>query len=432
MTIRSFIPLLLLLAFVPLSTASEPSTPKTPGWQPDPALLKKLDDQQVGWLYRDERVRPYTLPDPLVCKDGTRVTSAAQWEAKRRPETLDLFREFVYGRPPADPAKVTFDVLARDPKALDGAATLKRARITAADAAGKSFSFELAVLTPNRSAHPVPAFLLINNRGLASADPSRAKKDDFWPAEAIIARGYATAVFRTSDVDPDKDGPEARKAGVRGAWPAGGGTPGQDAWGTVGAWAWGASRALDYLQTDPAIDGKKVAVIGHSRGGKTALWAAAQDTRFALAIANCSGRGGASLSRRRFGETVARINQSFPYWFCGNFKRFNNHEDQLPVDQHQLLALIAPRALCVADADADFWADQRGEFLSLAAAGPVYALYGFEGFRPDEMPPLETPLVRGPMGYHIRRGVHNLTRYNWERYLDFADHLWPGHGAASH
>jgi hypothetical protein len=423
MTLRSFIPLLLLLASVPVSRASEGV--KSQGWQPDPALLKKLDDQHVAWLHREELVRPYTLPDPLLCNDGSRVTSAAEWEAKRRPETLDLFREFVYGRPPADPAKVSFDVIDNDPKALDGAATLKRVRITAADGSGKSFAFEAAVLTPNGATHPVPAFLLINNRSVASADPTRAKKDDFWPAELIIARGYATAVFRTADVDPDRDGPDARAQGVRGVWPAGGGTEGHDAWGTIGAWAWGASRVLDYLRTEPAIDASKVAVIGHSRGGKTALWAAAQDTRFAMAIANCSGRGGASLSRRRFGETVARINQAFPYWFCGNFKQFNDHEDQLPVDQHQLLALIAPRALYVADADADFWADQRGEFLSLAAASPVYALYGFQGFKPDEMPPLETPLVRGPLAYHIRRGVHNLTRYNWERYLDFADHLWP-------
>jgi hypothetical protein len=319
---------------------------------------------------------------------------------------------------------MTFHVVATDAKALDGHATLKRVRITSADAAGKSFTFEAAVLTPNARAHPVPAFVLINNRTLASADPSRASKNDFWPAEEIIARGYATAVFRTNDVDPDKDGAQARAAGVRGVWPAGGGTVGQDAWGTIGAWAWGASRVLDYLQTDPAIDGARVAVIGHSRGGKTALWAAAQDQRFALACANCSGRGGASLSRRRFGETVAAINKSFPYWFCGNFKKYDNHEDQLPVDQHELLALIAPRGLCVADADADFWADQRGEFLSLCAAGAVYSLYGFESFKPDEMPPLDTPVIRGPLGYHIRRGVHNLTLYNWEQYLAFADHLW--------
>ena len=394
------------------------------GWRPDPALQKALDDKHASWIYREEQVPPYQLPDPLLCEDSSRITTEAQWEKIRRPQTLELFRKFIYGRSPLETPKMTFDVMLIDPKALDGRATLKRVRITSADARGKSFTFDSALLIPNVPSRPVPAFLLINNRTLAAADPSRATKDEFWPAEEIIARGYATAVFRTNDVDPDKDGPQARAAGVRGVWPAGGGVVGQDAWGTIGAWAWGASRVLDYLQTDPAIDGTRVAVIGHSRGGKTALWAAAQDTRFALACANCSGRGGASLSRRRFGETVAAINKAFPYWFCGNFKQYDNREDQLPVDQHQLLALIAPRALAIADADADFWADQKGEFLSVAAAGSVYAMYGFEGFKPDEMPALETPLIRGPLAYHIRRGVHNLTLYNWRQYMDFADHLW--------
>jgi len=181
---------------------------------------------------------------------------------------------------------------------------------------------------------------------------------------------------------------------------------------------------MDYLQTDADIDAKHVAVVGHSRGGKTALWAGAQDTRFTLVVSNDSGCGGAALSKRIFGETVALIDKSFPYWFCGNFHQFDNREDQLPFDQHELLALIAPRGLYVASADEDFWADQRGEFLSLAAASPVYALYGFPRIAPDEMPPLQSPLTRGPMAYHIRPGGHGLTLYDWQRFMDLADRWW--------
>src|SRR5262249_5088399 len=277
----------------------------------------------------------------------------------------------------------------------------------------------------NRTAGRMPAFVLINNRPVSSADPTRQQKEGFWPAEEIIGRGFATAVFQTNDVDPDRKDDASRAAGVRGQWPAGGGTEGTDAWATLGAWAWGASRVLDYLVTLPEIDPARVAVLGHSRGGKTALWAGAQDERFALVVSNDSGCGGAALSRRDFGETVEAINRGFPHWFCGNFKRFDGRGAELPVDQHQLLALIAPRAVYVASADGDFWADQRGEFLALAQASPVYALYGHEGFKPTDMPPLDSPRVRGRMGYHIRQGNHNLTPYDWQQFMTFAARLGP-------
>jgi len=395
------------------------------GWQPDPKLLAAFAKQRPQILSDESKVPAYTLPDPLVGANGVKVTTAAEWEKVRRPETLALFAKHVYGRSPGQPAKVEFQVLEENKQAVEGKAILRRVKITVADQGGKSFAFETAVLIPAQARGPVPAFLLINNRDVKSADPTRAQKDGFWPVEEILARGYATAVFRTQDVDPDAKEEAKRAQGVRGVWPAGGGKVGEDAWATIGAWAWGASRVLDYLETLPEIDAKKVAVIGHSRGGKTALWAGAQDQRFAFVISNDSGCGGAALSRRKFGETVAIINQSFPYWFCDNFKKYNGREEDLPVDQHQLLALIAPRALAVGSADADFWADQRGEFLALAQAAPVYALYNLAGVKPDEMPALDTPLVRGPVNYHIRRGVHNLTPDDWKCYLDMADGIWP-------
>lgn len=393
------------------------------GWQADPKLLEELAARKVAWIFRENEVPPYTVPDPLVRAGGARVRTAAEWEETGRPETLELFRKWVYGRSPGRPEKVEFQVLATDPQALEGKATRKQVKITSRSGE-RFFSFEASLLTPNGVSGKAPAFLLINNRPVGSADPTRMQKDGFWPAEEIISRGYATAVFRTQDVDPDQKDEAARARGVRGVWPAGGGKPGEDAWATIAAWAWGASRVLDYLATEPAIDAARVAVVGHSRGGKTALWAAAEDPRFAVAVSNDSGCGGAALSRRIFGETVEIINRGFPYWFCENFKQFNNREAALPVEQNQLLALIAPRGLYVASADADFWADQRGEFLSLAHASPVYSLYGHPALRPEEMPALEVPLVRGPRGYHIRRGIHNLTPYDWGRYMDFTDRLW--------
>ncbi|MEO7193136.1 MAG: acetylxylan esterase [Vicinamibacterales bacterium] len=389
-------------------------------WQSNPAVVQKSTQAQPGFNFDEAKVAAYSLPD-LLAGPGGRAQDQQTWR-RRRTEILQLFREHVYGRSPGRPEQLRFQVVEEQPRAMDGAATLERIAVLSTER-GRQHRFEFTLFLPNGRRTPAPVFLLLNNRPATDADPSRRQRSEFWPAEEIIARGYGIAALQNDDLAPDnkdrfKDGVirlfEGETTGLR---------P-RNAWGALAAWGWGARRALDYFETDSRVDATRVAVVGHSRGGKAALWAGAEDERFALVISNESGEGGAAVTRRDFGETLKRITGSFPHWFAENYTAFAGREQELPVDQHMLLALIAPRSLYVTSADEDLWSDPRGEFLSLAHSSPAFALFGDAPIATDAMPPLEQPLIAGRRGYHVRTGVHNLTPYDWQRFADFADRRW--------
>ena len=396
--------------------------------------------------YDESKVPKYTLPDPLITENGKIVTSPQMWRDIRYPELVRLFEENVYGETPSKKINTSFKVISVDKNALNGLATRKQVEIKFGE--GKNDpALNLLIYIPNNSQKPVPAFLGFNFYGNQTvykdtgiiitkawvhnnkkfgitenkATPaSRGVRESRWPVPMILENGYALVTAYYGDIDPDFD--DGFQNGIHPLFYREGQTkPAPGEWGSIGAWAWGYSRALDYLTEDPDIDGKKVAVMGHSRLGKTSLWAGAQDPRFAVVISNESGCGGAALSRRRFGETVKRINTSFPHWFCGNFKKYNDNEDALPVDQHELIALIAPRPVYVTAAEEDLWADPKGMFLACKHASPVFELFDEKGFPENEELITNKPVTDGTIWFHQRSGRHDVTEYDWKQFIKFAD-----------
>ncbi len=409
--------------------------------------------------YDEVKVGDYTLPDPLTCHDGSRVTNAETWLAQRRPEIIEAYRAEIFGRSPDAGTNVTFNVWEISTNALGGAAVRKQVEINFSGTADGPFAHLLLYTPAGKSSSPAFLCLQFNGNYTVTDDPAiaifpgwngktglpampknpvRGQSARNWKLAETLARGYGLAIIDYREIEPDLADGAGFKYGVHKLFPTP--KPGNgitrflvrlglhqafpsrppDGWGAIGAWAWGASRALDYLATDPHVDAQRVILFGHSRLGKTALWAGAQDSRFAAVIASCSGEMGASLSRRDYGETVDDVAKHFPHWMCGNFQKYAGHWTNLPVDSHCLLSLIAPRPLFLSTGSEDRWGDPRGEFLAARAATPVYELFGKIGLRETDFPPLDHALQHD-LGFNCHTGKHDVLPTDWDNFLAFAD-----------
>lgn len=389
---------------------------------------------------------PPGIPDALVASDGTRITTADQWWKIRRPELMEIFSREMYGRSPGKPDKMTFEEFDRAPNALDGKAT--RIQIAIRPGGDGGPRIDLLVYVPNGAKQPVPAIIGLNfwgNHAIhkdpgirltdswvennrqpfvdltgvdknKATDATRGINAKQWPVESIIARGYAIATIYREDVAADRE--PYFQSGVHPLYPEH--QKGDDNFGTLAAWAWALSRGLDALEKEPLIDSKRVAAFGFSRLGKAALWAGANDPRFAMIISNESGAGGAKMFRRGVGESIERLNTHFPHWFARNFRKYIGEDQEMPFDQHQLISLIAPRPVYVASAFDDKHSDPEGEYASAKAAEKVYQLLGSEGLPCDAWPEIGKSVQCG-LGYHVREGKHDVLSIDWEHYLDFAD-----------
>ncbi len=402
-----------------------------------------LNAQEKNINYDETKVPKYKLPNPFIMEDGEYVQTAEEWAGKQRAYILNIFKKEMYGQMPSvDHKKIKFEELTSKADALEGKATRKEIRIYF-DYPNKTPKADLLVYIPNNVTGPVPAFLGLNFAGNHAItketdiiDPgyiegsryskeavakARCSKYSRWMPEKIIERGYALATIYYEEIEPDSN-----KEFIYGVHPlfakefpnkTAGDYP-----SIISAWAWGLSRGLDCLRTLPQINGSKVIVIGHSRLGKTALWAGANDTRFAAVISNDSGCGGAALSRRNYGETIASITKAAPHWFCPNFKKYADDVNSLPIDQHELIGLIALRPVYIASAEKDLWADPKGEFLAAVKADPIYRLMRTGGIGSvRKWPPATNQSVGDIIRYHLRSGEHDVTAFDWQQYLDFAD-----------
>ena len=392
----------------------------TPAWSDEP----KNHDFDI---IRDEaRVPAYQLPPLLVSAEGKPITTPGEWFNIRRPQVMSLFGNLIYGvvPQPESPIRTTFEVVKKDENYMGGKATRKDVRIRFENAKG-SAEMQILVFTPNGGGKPAPAFLLHSFAGTrddghdASPDNPGFTRNSL-PLGEFFGRGFGFVVVPQGDLVRHNE-----VEFLKGVHPlfyrAGQSFPKANEWGVIATVSWSASRAMDYLETDRDVDAKRVAARGHSKMGKATLWTVAQDQRFAMAISAQSGCAGAALWKRNFGENMEKMVTRFPYWLCRNAAKFARNEDDLPVDQHMLLACIAPRPVYVASGVEDLWADPRGEYLSAYHASPVYRLLGKKGLDSEASPPVGKILASGDIGYHNRAGGHSVEMFDWNMFLDFAE-----------
>src|ERR1700752_517685 len=394
--------------------------------------------------YDEALVGSYTLPDPLLLANGKQVRDPKTWTQKRRPEIVRLFEENQFGRSPGHPAKMSFDVFDKGTPALDGKAVCRQVTVYfSSDKNGPKM--DLLVYLPAAARKPVPLFLNLSfTANSSTVDDPGIKPGEVWnrdkkkvpaPKPAtfgrlnvapLLAHGIGVATVYYGDIDPDFEGGIAYGGRALYLKP-GQKEPAPNEWGAISAWAWGLSRALDYLETDKGVDAKRVAIFGVSRLGKTVLWAGAHDPRFALVIASCSGEGGAAISRRNYGELVKHLvaPTRYPYQFAANYQKYGDHVDQLPVDSHMLISLIAPRPLLLQTGDTDFWSDPKGEFLAAVAAGPVYRLLSQQALDTDQMPAAGQSIMH-TLGYYMPSCGHATVPSDWDQFIKFLNqHLRP-------
>ena len=380
--------------------------------------------------YDELKTGAYQLPDPLKLTNGKPVHDAKTWFAKRRPEIVQLFEENQFGKSPGRPATLAFDVFEKAAPAFGGKAI--RRQITIRFGEGEAArKWDVLLYLPAGANKPSPVLLNASfSANSTTVDDPGVKPGEFWnrekkrvPAPAtgigklnvlpLIEQGFAVATVYYGDIDPDFAG--GFPYGVRSTYPI----PGPGDWGTISAWAWGLSRVLDYLETDHEVNAARVTLMGISRLGKTVLWTAAHDTRFASVIASCSGEGGAALSRRNYGETIQHLAVRYGYQFAPNYAKYGEHVDQFPVDANLLISLIAPRPLLLQTGDKDFWSDPKGEFLAAQAAAPVYKLLGKPVSLPAEFPAPGQALLDGTLNYFMHSGGHGTIPSDWDVFLKF-------------